>query len=179
MTEEFTFAHTPTVADSDRLWALQQGRRRIWFFRLVPTLGLLVGVAALASGDAVIATFLLVLDAVVVLLLLFMWLLRKRLYWKSNPSALAPVTVAVSETEVRMTQAGREGSYPWSTWGSCLVATDALVLRYTPSRLSAGVVLLPRRGLVQPERWDELTAFVALRVPVHASSPVMPTVSRG
>jgi hypothetical protein len=171
----FALAYTPAVKDAQRYWALQQGPLRIWLFRLGPVLGVLGALLGYATGDVLLPTVLLVIDAVLVTMLVFLWQYRRRLYWRSNPHAQQPVTVAVTEEGVRAQQAGREASYAWSSWGSCLVAEDVLVLRSTASRLATAIAL-PRRGLLEPERWRELTTFVAARVPLDPRSPVKPWV---
>ena len=172
----FLLAYMPTVADFEQLHQLRQGSRRVWLLRLTPPAAVVVGLIALATGDVAMGAVLVSCGVALGVCAVLLWWLRTRRVFRANPAALAPLEEVVDERRVTVTtKPGASSTVPWGLWGVLHVTSDLIVLLASDSRLASGA-FLPRRGLLEPQRWNELVCFVAARVPLHPRSPVKPSV---
>ncbi len=175
----FLLAYTPTIEDYERLHRLRQGPRRVWLLRLTPPFAIAVGLIALATGDPAIGVVLIACGVVLAFGAALLWWLRTRRIFEANPTALTPLHEVVDEQGMTVTtDTGLSSTVPWAHWGVALLTSDRIVLLASDSPLASGG-WLPRRGLAEPHRWNELVLFVAARVPVHPRSPIKPWVYQG
>lgn len=89
---------------------------------------------------------------------------RRLFTWRSNPGLFLPVEDTVDGQGIRSVSDGQVQETTWSHWTSVLELPGHLVVATSP-RGNASVNVLTRRGLEEPERWDELVRFVRERVP--------------
>lgn len=167
----FVLRFTPTIDDYERVAA---ARRRatgaVWLDRLMGVVYLVLGLVVVLGTEWTVGGIPFLLLGVVLLVFGFgfatgrasRWY-RRLFTWRSNPSLFLPAEDVVDAIGIRSVSDGQVQESTWSHWTSVLELPEHLVVATSP-RGNASFNVLTRRGLVEPERWDELVRFVRERV---------------
>ena len=184
--DAISLTYTPTLDDWEATisaWQDASGARRrqaVTGWILVVLSGLSLGLNVLtASGNGEPLSPLalaapLVLAALGVLVLVDgpgRW--ARARFFSRNPSTMLPTSEIASQDSLFVGTALTSGSTQWDYWATYLLLEDRILLA-TGERTTAAWVNLPRRGLHDPSRWDELVALVDSRVTRHPRSPLSP-----
>jgi hypothetical protein len=177
-----TLTWTPTREDwerSVRVWRDVSGAarlRRIWGVVLILLGGswLAVGLRAIAAGQSGALPWLLPPIVVTVLGIMNVTDLtgafaRARSLSKS-PALLLPTSVTLTDADVFGGTALASQRFPWDFWAAVITLPDMLLLS-TGVKVTETLLTLPRRGLLEPDQWDEMVTLVESNVPRHPRSP--------
>jgi len=172
--------YTPTLDEWEQraqAWSRATGatrRRKAWGWVIIVLAGIGFGLALPALFDNVLEVgnlFVGVLLATYGIAMLTdvvgRWARRRQM--RRSPSALLPSSAVVGADGVFLGTALASSNVDWGFWKSVLVSDDCLILA-TSDRWTANWAFLPRRGLQDPDQWDELVRLVTAHVPVHPSS---------
>jgi hypothetical protein len=167
----FVLRSTATVDDLEKI---VRARRRatgaVWLDRLSGVVYLALGLLMVSGtlwGDTgavgvVLGVAVLVLSVAFLSGLWGRWY-RRAFTWRSNPALFRPTEDTVDASGIRSVSDGQVQEFAWSHWTSVLELPEHLVVATSP-RGNATVNVLTRRGLDDPQRWDELVRFVRDRV---------------
>jgi hypothetical protein len=184
--DAISLTYTPTLDDWERtlaVWQAASGARRrqaVMGWIILSLSGLSLGLHLVtASEDAeplspVGLIVPLVLAALGILVLVDApgrW--ARQRFFTRNPATMLPTSATASSESLFVGTALTSGSSQWDYWATYLLLDDSIVLA-TGERTTAAWVLLPRRGLHDPSRWDDLVALVDSRVRLHPKSPQSP-----
>lgn len=166
----FTFDFVPRVDES---WALHKAHRRsaarvtqYWFPAIIEA-GLVTeflrsGSAAIGASALFLGTTLLTVPLVV--------RLRHRNYWRANGWALERIQETVDAGGITARQGTVETHFAWTHWTSGSQVGDLLVIATGP-KLQGRTKYFARRGLTEPERWEEFVTFVSSQLGARSSGP--------
>lgn len=167
----FVLRLTPTVEDYEAvLAARRRATRAVWLDRGMGVVYLVLGLVMLlgTAWDLGGAPWLLLGAVLLVLGFGFLtgrtgrWY-RRLFTWRSNPGMFVPVEETVDDDGISTVSDDRVQQFAWSHWTSVLELPEHVVVATSP-RGNASINVLARRGLEEPERWDELVRFVRERV---------------
>jgi hypothetical protein len=181
--DSIALTYTPTLDEWEHraeAWSRATGatrRRLVWGWSCIVLAGLSLGLLVLRLMDGVLdfaGLMILVLCAGYGFGLLTdvagRW--ARRRHMRQSPGALLPSSAIVRPDGVFMGTAISSVTLTWDFWKSVLVLEDCLILA-TDTRWTANWAFLPRRGLQDPERWDDLVRRITCSVPVHPRSALL------